>query len=126
MTSLINIAELGIASELNIDSKYDVVKTVASKIESIEQIANTDVDGLVAAINQALDFSGITVVAGDTAHWDATTKVLTVPTIKGDTGSQGPAGINGTNGTNGANGLTPNVQFSVDAKGNLQYEVTYS
>ena len=108
MTSLSNIADLAISRE--IDSKYDIVKQVAAKLSEIEQLANADIDGLIALLNAALDFTGITVVGGEIAGWNPTTKVLTVPTVKGDTG---------------ANGLTPHIQFSVDPSGNLQYEITY-
>lgn len=122
-TSLSNIGDLAV--NRLIDSKYDVVKAVAAKLTEIEQVAGADVAGLVVALNEALDFTGITVVSGELADWNSGTKVLTVPTVKGDPGPQG-IGIAGTNGIDGIDGLTPNVQFSVDVDGNLQYEVTYS
>ena len=124
MTSLSNIADLAISRE--IDSKYDVVKQVAAKLPEIEQIAGEDIDELITSLNAALDFTGITVVGGKVGSWDPATKVLTVPTVKGDTGSTGVAGADGLNGVDGVNGLTPNIQFSVDPSGDLQYEITYS
>ncbi len=124
MTSLSNIADLAISRE--IDSKYDVVKQVAAKLPEIEQIAGEDIDGLITSLNAALDFTGITVVGGEVGAWNPATKVLTVPTVKGDTGATGAAGTDGLNGADGVNGLTPNIQFSVDPDGNLQYEITYS
>ena len=112
-----------------IGSKYDLVKFVAEHMAAIEEVANDDIDALIAALNEAKDFTGITVVGGAVPNWDAVNKVLTVPTIKGDKGNkgdkgevgpqgpqgpqglQGPQGIrgapgiNGTNGINGRNGL---------------------
>ena len=123
MTSLSNIADLAISRE--IDSKYDVVKQVAAKLPEIEQIGE-DIDGLITSLNAALDFTGITVVGGEVGEWNPTTKVLTVPTVKGDTGATGVAGADGLNGADGVNGLTPNIQFSVGPSGDLQYEITYN
>ena len=121
----------GTASALyrEIGSRYDLVKFVAEHMAAIEEVANEDIDALIAALNEAKDFTGITVVGGTVPSWDAVNKVLTVPTVKGDkgdkggkgdkgeTGPQGPQGIqglpgvrgtpgvNGTNGVNGLNGL---------------------
>ena len=109
-----------------IGSKYDLVKFVAEHMAAVEEVANDDIDALIAALNEAKDFTGITVVGGAVPNWDAVNKVLTVPTVKGDKGNkgdkgevgpqgpqgpqglQGPQGIQGTpgiNGTNGINGL---------------------
>lgn len=123
-TSLSNIGDLAV--NRLIDSKYDIVKQVAAKLPEIEQIAAEDIDGLIAGLNEALDFTGIIVVAGEVAAWDPETKVITVPTLQGEVGLQGLAGTDGADGVNGTNGLTPSVQFSVDVNGNLQYEVTYN
>lgn len=122
-TSLINIGDLAVNRVL--DSKYDIVKAVYAELANIELVAGQDIPTLTAELQAALDFSGITVVGGAVAGWDPITKILTVPTIKGDTGATGTAGANGTNGTNGTNGLTPQVIFSVDVDGNLLYNVTY-
>ena len=86
-TSLSNIGDLAV--NRLIDSKYDVVKAVAAKLPEIEQVAGADVAGLVVALNEALDFTGITVVSGELADWNSGTKVLTVPTVKGDKGDPG-------------------------------------
>ena len=125
-TSLSNISDLAIARE--IDSKYDAVKAVSLKLNEIELITEMDIDGLISQLNEALDFTGIIVVAGAEASWNPTTKVLTVPTLQGIQGIQGETGLNGVDGTDGADGtdgLTPEVEFSVDVHGNLQYEITY-
>lgn len=125
-TSLSNISDLAIARE--IDSKYDAVKAVSLKLQEIELITEMDIDGLIAQLNEALDFTSVIVVAGAEASWNPTTKVLTVPTLQGIQGIQGETGLNGvdgTDGTNGTNGLTSEIEFSVDVHGNLQYEITY-
>lgn len=123
-TSLSNIGDLAVNRV--IDSKYDIVKQVAAKLDQIELVAEQDVEALTASLNEALDFAGITVVGGVDAGWDPVTKILTVPTIQGEVGPQGLPGINGTDGVDGADGLTPNVQFSVSPDGVLEYEVTYN
>ena len=133
-----------------IDSKYDAVLAVKEKLPEIEIVAGMDIDALIAALEEAQDFTGITVVSGAETSWDPITKVLTVESVKGDTGATGPAGpqgirglqgvqgprgltgaagINGTNGINGANGIdglngmVPILQFNLDVDGDLSYEV---
>lgn len=122
-TSLINIGDLAVQRLL--DSKYDVVKAVSAYLADIETIAAQDIPAIAQALQDALDFTNFTVVPGAVPSWDPINKVLTVPTVKGDTGATGPAGADGANGTNGTNGLTPQVEFSVDVNGNLLYNVTY-
>ena len=141
---------LGIDSaiERELDSKYAVVKEVADNIASIEAVAAGDLAALTTALNEAKDFTGITVVSGTTATWNAQNKVLTIPTVKGDTGLTGPIGLTGLTGltgpagaqgvggakgdtgltgTAGVNGLTPQVAITYDdVTGNLEYEVTYT
>ena len=141
---------LGIDSaiERELDSKYAVVKEVADNIASIEAVAAGDLAALKTALNEAKDFTGITVVSGTTATWNAQNKVLTIPTVKGDTGLTGPIGLTGLTGltgpagaqgvggakgdtgltgTAGVNGLTPQVAITYDdVTGNLEYEVTYT
>ena len=139
-----------LAINREIDSKYDAVLAVKEKLTEIELVAGFDIDGLLAELQDAQDFTGISVVAGSVASWNPVTKVITVPTVKGDTGSQGVqgiqgpqgvagaqgpqgpqgiAGVNGTNGINGAsgynglNGMVPILEFSLDNDYNLQYEV---
>ena len=139
-----------LAINREIDSKYDAVLAVKEKLAEIELVAGFDIDGLIAELEAAQDFTGITVVAGSVASWDPVTKVITVPTVKGDTGAQGiqgiqgvqgiqgatgPRGLTGTNGTNGINGLNgahgndglngmvPIIEFSIDGNGNLVYDV---
>ena len=133
------------AIERELDSKYAVVKEVADNIASIEAVAAGDLAALTTALNEAKDFTGITVVSGTTATWDAQNKVLTVPTVKGDTGLTGPIGLTGLTGpagaqgvggakgdtglagAAGADGLTPQVAITYDdVTGNLEYEVTYT
>jgi hypothetical protein len=96
-TSLNNYTGTAITRE--IDSKYDVIKEVSGYLGSIEAIAEEDIAGLIAALNEAKDFSGITVVSGETAGWDPVGKVLTV--VKGIDGVDGADGLDGTNGVDG-------------------------
>lgn len=139
-----------LAINREIDSKYDAVLAVRDKLTQIELVAGFDIEGLIAELEAAQDFTGITVVAGSVASWDPISKVITVPTVKGDTGVQGPvgpigpdgrqgdvgpmgltgmAGTNGTdgqdgaNGVDGLNGMVPILEFSLDEDGDLAYEV---
>ena len=142
-SSLTNISNLAVSRE--IDSKYDAVKAVSEKLDELDLFLATDTDALIASLNEAIDFTGVTVEAGALANWNASTKVLTVPTVKGDTGdtgatgtigatgpqgltgARGPAGAtgetgkNGTDGKDGKNGLSPVLEFYVDSEGNLGY-----
>lgn len=133
-----------------IDSKYDAVLAVKDKLTEVELVAAIDVVNLLAELNAAQDFTGITVVAGNHTSWDPINKVITVQSIKGDAGAQGIQGIqgiqgpigpigytgmtgaagrdganglNGANGVNGLNGMVPILEFSLDAEGDLAYEV---
>jgi hypothetical protein len=144
-TSLSNVAGSAITRE--IDSKYDVIKEVKENLAMLEELNSTDFDALIAELESAQDFSGITVVSGSPASWDAVTKTLTVPTLQGIagndgvdgavgpqgpiglTGPQGLQGIKGDTGSTGAagvdgyNGLTPEIEMYVDANGDLHYGV---
>jgi hypothetical protein len=64
-----------------IGSKYDTIKELAETLKSYENWLELDVDALVADLEEAKDFTGITVVAGSEASWDPVGKVLTVPTV---------------------------------------------
>jgi len=106
-TSLSNVAGSAITRE--IDSKYDVIKAVSEKLVEIEELNSSNIDDLISSLNEAKDFTGITVVSGAVASWDESTKVLTVPTVKGDTGEtgeRGPQGLQGIQGATGARGAT--------------------
>lgn len=139
-----------LAINREIDSRYDAVIAVRDKLPEIELVAGMDITGLIQELENAQDFSGITVVVGDVANWDPVTKVLTVPVEKGDTGDvgpqgpigpvgpigpQGPRGLTGAKGNNGKdgkdgkdginglNGMVPIYRFSIDDNHNLVYEV---
>lgn len=139
-----------LAINREIDSRYDAVIAVKDKLPEIELVAGMDIDDLISELENAQDFTGITVVVGDVANWDPINKVLTVPVEKGDKGDQGvqgpigdrgpigpqgPRGLtgpkgrdgidgaNGANGVNGANGMTPVLEFRLDDEYNLVYEV---
>ena len=92
-----------------IGSKYDAVIAVRDKLPEIELVAGMDLDALIAELENAQDFTGITVVSGTEVAWDAINKVLTVPRgekgVKGDKGAQGPIGLTGPQGPRGAQGI---------------------
>lgn len=138
-----------LAINREIGSKYDVVLAVKEKLPQIELVAGMDITGLIQELENAQDFTGITVIIGDTPSWDPISKVLTVTVEKGekgdkgDQGDQGPIGIgqrgprgltgpggkdgsngkDGRDGINGLNGMIPIIEFSIDADANLIYEV---
>ena len=139
-----------LAINREIDSRYDAVIAVRDKLPEIELVAGMDITGLIQELENAQDFTGITVVVGDSANWDPVNKVLTVPVEKGDKGDQGVQGpigdrgpigpqgprgltgpkgqdgtngVNGINGVNGANGMAPVLEFRLDDEYNLVYEV---
>lgn len=147
-SSLQSLNTLAINRE--IDSKYDAILEVKDKLPAIELVAGMDIESLLAELQNAQDFTGITVVTGAVTSWDAVNKVLTVATVKGDKGDTGPQGIqgdvgpigpiglrgltgasgtnglnglNGSNGIDGLNGMIPTIEFSIDSNGYLAYEV---
>ena len=139
-----------LAINREIDSRYDAVIAVKNKLPEIELVSGMDITALIQELEDAKDFSGITVIVGDVANWDPVTKVLTVPVEKGDKGDVGPQGpigntgpigpigprgltgaagrdgvdgMHGANGINGLNGMVPVLEFSIDNDANLVYEV---
>lgn len=90
-----------------IDSKYDAVLAVRDKLSQIEIVAGMDVEALLVEMQEATDFEGISVVAGDIAGWDPVNKIITVPTIKGDTGDKGDTGATGPIGPQGLSIVGP-------------------
>ncbi len=136
-----------LAINREIDSRYDAVIAVKNKLPEIELVSGMDITALIQELEDAKDFSGITVIVGDVASWDPVTKVLTVPVEKGDKGDVGPQGpigntgpigpigprgltgatgnngTNGKDGINGLNGMAPIYRFSIDNDANLVYEV---
>ncbi len=116
-----------IASNREIGSEYDSIKIVADNIADIVEIVDEDIDALITSLNEAKDFTGISVVSGEEASFDSETKTITVPTVKGDTGISGSDGtdvyqtwlddgntgtvaefltsLKGTNGVDGSDGI---------------------
>ncbi len=78
-----------LAINREIGSQYDVILEVSKHLAEIDTLANEDISGLINSLNEAKDFTGITVVTGETPSWDATNKILTVPVEKGDAGENG-------------------------------------
>ena len=99
-SSTLTYNTLGINRE--IDSRYDAVLAVRDKLTEIELVAGMDFDAVIAEMEAAQDFTGITVVQGIEVAWDGVNKVLTVP--KGDKGDQGVQGIQGPQGIQGLTG----------------------
>ena len=78
-----------LAINREIGSQYDVILEASKHLVEIDTLANEDINGLINSLNEAKDFTGITVVTGETPSWDAVNKVLTVTTEKGDIGADG-------------------------------------
>lgn len=83
-SSSLNRADSGLSREIG--TQYRNVRIVANNIDAVIKAASVDLEELAQSLKEATNFEGITVVAGDTASWDAGTKTLTVPAVKGDTG----------------------------------------
>ena len=108
-----SLANNPLAITREMDGRYDVVLQVRDNLDLIEQVAGIDFAAILAELESAQDFTGITVVQGETVAWDSVNKILTVPKgdkgDKGDTGStgsQGPKGFDGEDGAQGPKGDT--------------------
>lgn len=107
-----SLANNPLAATRELDGRYDVVLEVRDNLDLITQVSGIDFAAILAELESAQDFTGITVVQGETVAWDAVNKILTVPKgdkgDKGDTGLTGltgPQGIQGPQGTKGNTGL---------------------
>ena len=130
-----------------LSSRYDNIKDLARNVDVLDQLATLDLEQITQDLEEATDFEGISVVAGEVAGWDPVNKVITVPTVAGEqgiqgeegpegpTGPTGPRGIPGLgeqgevgpSGANGLNGYTPYFVFNYnDITGELSVDVTYS
>ena len=103
-----------LAINREIDSKYDAVLAVRDKLPEIELVAGINFEEILAELEAAQDFTGITVVQGVTVDWDPVGKILTVP--KGDQGIQGIQGVQGVQGIQGERGFN-GVQGTKGDKG---------
>ena len=105
-----SLANNPLAITRELDGRYDVVLQVRDNLDLIEQVAGIDFATILAELESAQDFTGITVVQGETVAWDAVNKILTVPKgdkgDKGDTGLTGPQGAQGIQGPQGIKGDT--------------------
>ena len=86
-SSSLNRVDSGLSRELG--NQYQNVKKVADNIEAVVQAATMDLDSLAEAILEAVNFEGLSVESGEEASWNPVTKVITVPTVKGDKGEDG-------------------------------------
>lgn len=93
------------ALDRSIESKYDVIASVAENVDKIESIGTAIQDGTLDNITNIVNMNVATGDAGTQAEWDGIT--LTVP--------RGDRGLRGDTGEDGLNGLTPNVEFSYNA-----------
>ena len=93
-----------IAVNREIDSAYDAVLEVRDNLTNIATVAGLNIDTILADLQDAKDFTGITVVVGEVPSWDSNTKTITVPTLKGDTGATGSNGVDGIQGPVGETG----------------------
>lgn len=93
-----------IAVNREIDSAYDAVLEVRDNLTNIATVAGLNIDTILADLQDAKDFTGITVVVGEVASWDSSTKTITVPVVKGDTGDKGENGVDGVQGPVGETG----------------------
>lgn len=103
-----SLANNPLAITRELDGRYDVVLQVRDNLDLIEQVAGVDFEAIIAELEAAQDFTGITVVQGETVAWDAVNKILTVPKgdkgDKGNTGLTGPQGLQGDTGSQGIKG----------------------
>lgn len=105
-----SLANNPLAITRELDGRYDVVLEVRDNLDLITQVSGIDFAAILAELESAQDFTGITVVQGKTVAWDAVNKILTVPKgdkgDKGDTGLTGPQGAQGIQGPQGIKGDT--------------------
>lgn len=105
-----SLANNPLAITRELDGRYDVVLQVRDNLDLITQVSGIDFAAILAELESAQDFTGITVVQGETVAWDAVNKILTVPKgdkgDKGDTGLTGPQGAQGIQGPQGIKGDT--------------------
>ena len=97
-----SLANNPLAITRELDGRYDVVLQVRDNLDLIAQVAGVDFEAIIAELEAAQDFTGITVVQGETVAWDAVNKILTVP--KGDKGDKGDTGLTGLTGPQGIQG----------------------
>ena len=101
-----SLANNPLAVTRELDGRYDVVLEVRDNLDLIEQVAGIDFEAILAELESAQDFTGITVVQGETVAWDAVNKLLTVPKgDKGDKGDTGDTGLTGPQGIQGPQGI---------------------
>lgn len=98
-----SLANNPLAITRELDGRYDVVLQVRDNLDLITQVSGIDFAAILAELESAQDFTGITVVQGETVAWDAVNKILTVP--KGDKGDKGDTGLTGPQGPQGIQGL---------------------
>ena len=82
-----SLTQTGVAISKEINSKYDVIKIVADRIEVLDKLNTINLTNFANILADAIDFTGIKVETdtawGAEAVWDPETKILTVPVSNG-------------------------------------------
>ena len=141
-SSLNNATESVILDKIN--SKYDVVKSVADKIDEVEIVAGLDLGATQTAITGLMDqLSEIEAdIAAGAMKGDqgdvgpqgpqgpegpiGPRGLQGVPGMAGPKGDKGDAGTNGIDGLDGAHGRTPLLTLSYNPiTGYIEYDIDY-
>ena len=141
-SSLNNSTESVILDKIN--SKYDVVKRVADKIDEVEIVAGLDLGATQTAITGLMDqLSEIEAdIAAGAMKGDqgdvgpqgpegpegpiGPRGLQGVPGMAGPKGDKGDAGTNGIDGLNGTHGRTPLLTLSYNpVTGDIEYDISY-
>lgn len=120
-----SLTNLGVSVEYNINSEYDKVLLVAAIADEIRELSPhaDEIATLVAnlpeveTVHQAVEIiNNLSVVVTELPETEQATAELVGTEIR--------LGIpRGAQGPRGYNGLTPQIEFSMDANGNLVYDV---
>lgn len=74
-----SLANNPLAVTRELDGRYGVVLQVRDNLDLIEQVVGIDFATILAELEAAQDFTGITVVEGPEVDWDPINKILTIP-----------------------------------------------
>lgn len=123
------------ALDREIDSKYDVIKTVSDKIIDVETVAgldiaqtSVDITNLQTSIDAAQADIATGILKGDTGDQGVQGEVgpdgpQGPQGLQGPRGLQGSQGLQGLKGTDGFDGLTPDLTISYNGTtGWLEYD----
>ena len=117
-----SLTNLGIALDYNVSSDYDkvlVLSRIASEIEELAPYAN-EIGEIVANLPDVLTVQQAVDILNNLSV-SVTTVLENTPATIELVGTEIKLGI--PRGPRGYNGMAPKVEFSVDADGNLAYEI---